>query len=140
MKHQSTTPSMLDDVVEFHDKILGIEPPDSPTLITQEFVIERGRFMTEELEEYFKAGMTGDIVATADALADIIYVALGTAHMMGLPFKDIWDHVHRANMRKVRGVTKRGNLVDAKKPADWVPPEAGIAALILGRINDAPLD
>ena len=100
--------------------------------------MERFRFMSEEIEEFVDAGIKGDMVGVADALADVIYVALGTAHQMGLPFQAIWDHVHRANMRKVKGETKRGNSIDARKPEGWVPPEAGIAAIILEAINDAP--
>ena len=94
--------------------------------------------MSEEIEEFVDAGIKGDMVGVADALADVIYVALGTAYQMGLPFQVIWDHVHRANMRKVRGATKRGNRIDARTPEGWVSPEAGIAAIILGKINDAP--
>ena len=130
--------SMLDDVVCFHNHVLELTPPSSLTLVSQEFCLERFRFMTEELDEFIEASMHGDIVGIADALADIIYVALGTAHQMGLPFQAIWDHVHRANMRKVRGATKRGSSIDARKPEGWVSPEAGIAAIILGKINDAP--
>ena len=130
--------SMLDDVADFHSHVLEITLPNNPTLISQEFCLERFRFMTEELDEFIEASMHGDIVGIADALADIIYVALGTAYQMGLPFQAIWDHVHRANMRKVRGETKRGNSVDARKPEDWISPEAGIATIILRKINDTP--
>ena len=140
MTQRSNTPSMLDDVAEFHTKVLQVLPSESPTLVSQEYIIERGRFLSEEVEEFLQAGMTGNIVDVADALADIIYVALGTAHMMGLPFQAIWDLVQAANMKKVRGMTKRGNPNDAMKPEGWVSPEPGIAALILRRINEAPLD
>jgi len=130
--------SMFEDVIDFHRKVLIIPDQMSPTLISQEFIMERFRFMSEEIEEFVDAGIKGDIVGVADALADIIYVALGTAHMMNLPFQAIWDHVHRANMRKVRGGTKRGNSIDARKPEGWVSPEAGIATIILGEINATP--
>jgi len=130
--------SMLDDVADFHLEVLQLTATESPTLLSQEFCMERFRFMSEEIEEFVDAGIKGDMVGVADALADVIYVALGTAYQMGLPFQAIWDHVHRANMRKVRGATKRGSSIDARKPEGWVSPEAGIAAIILGKINDAP--
>ena len=130
--------SMLDDVADFHLEVLQLTATESPTLLSQEFCMERFRFMSEEIEEFVDAGIKGDMVGVADALADVIYVALGTAYQMGLPFQAIWDHVHRANMRKVRGEAKRGNSIDARKPEGWVSPEAGIAAIILGKINDAP--
>jgi len=129
--------SMLDDVADFHLEVLQLTATESPTLLSQEFCMERFRFMSEEIEEFVDAGIKGDMVGVADALADVIYVALGTAYQMGLPFQAIWDHVHRANMRKVRGATKRGNIVDARKPEGWISPEAGIATIILGKINDA---
>ena len=130
--------SMLDDVADFHLEVLQLTATESPTLLSQEFCMERFRFMSEEIEEFVDAGIKGDMVGVADALADVIYVALGTAYQMGLPFQAIWDHVHRANMRKVKGETKRGNSIDARKPEGWVSPEADIAAIILGKINDAP--
>ena len=130
--------SMLDDVADFHLEVLQLTATESPTLLSQEFCMERFRFMTEEVEEFVDAGIKGDMVGVADALADVIYVALGTAYQMGLPFQAIWDHVHRANMRKVRGETKRGNSIDARKPSGWIGPEAGIATIILEKINDAP--
>ena len=128
--------SMLEDVAIFHHQVLRVVPPLAPTLVSQDYIMERFRFMSEELEEFIDCGIKADMVGVADALADVIYVALGTAHMMNLPFQAIWDHVHRANMRKERGETKRGNRVDARKPEGWVSPEAGIASIILRRINE----
>ena len=49
--------------------------------------------------------------------------ALGTANMMGLPWQALWEDVHRANMAKVPGITKRGHLVDCVKPGGWVGPK-----------------
>lgn len=127
--------SMFDDVAKFHQEILGVMPPEMPTLVSQEYVTERVRFLLEEVTEFGDSGMTGDMVGAADALADIIYVALGTAYRMGMPFEAIWQLVQKANMSKVKGVTKRGNAIDAAKPEGWVGPEAGIAALFLKEID-----
>jgi hypothetical protein len=125
-----TSPSMFEDVSYFHWEVLSVVPPSSPTLISQDFVLERGRFLQEELDEYLTDGLSGNIVGVADALADIIYVALGTAYQMGLPFDEIWKAVQRANVRKRPGITKRGNAIDAIKPEGWVGPETEIARLI----------
>jgi len=130
-----TSPSMFEDVAEFHRIILDAEQPSSPTLISQDFVLERGRFLQEELDEFLTDGLSGSIVGVSDALADIIYVALGTAYQMGLPFDEIWRAVQRANMRKKRGITKRGNAIDAIKPEGWTGPESEIATAILGAIR-----
>jgi len=126
----NSTPDMLRDVAEFHELILNDYAEPTPTLISLEYCIERASFLHEELDEFCIAAGEGNITELADALADIVYVALGTAYKMGLPFDGIWKAVQEANMRKVAGPTKRGNKVDAMKPAGWVGPEAAIARAI----------
>ena len=121
---------MFDDVIKFHEEILKQPPSATPSLISHEFITERWRFMQEELDEFYQASFEGDIVEAADGLADIIYVALGTAYLMGLPMSKIWDAVQSANMRKVSGKTKRGNAFDAAKPSGWVGPSKDIAKAI----------
>jgi predicted HAD superfamily Cof-like phosphohydrolase len=121
---------MFQDVADFHRRILNQEPADSPSLVSPQFLIERFRFMQEELDEFLTDGFNAHIVGAADAIADIIYVALGTAYLMNLPMDSIWKSVHEANMRKVRGATKRGNEFDAAKPPGWVGPETDIAGHI----------
>ena len=129
-------PSMYDDIEEFHEHVLNLEKPTQVGIISDEFILERTRFLNEEVEEFTITGMSGDMVGVADALADIVYVALGTAWQMGLPFQDIWNVVHSANMKKVRGVTKRGNKNDAAKPPGWQSPEPAIAAILLRKIDE----
>jgi len=123
-------PDVFQDVADFHRRIIAQAPSESPSLISQKFVFERFKFMQEELDEFVTASFDGDMVGAADGLADLIYVAVGTMYLMGLPFNDIWNAVHSANMRKVRGMTKRGNAFDAAKPEGWVGPEPEIAAAI----------
>ena len=129
-------PSMYDDIEEFHEHVLNLEKPTQVGIISDEFILERTRFLNEEVEEFTTTGMSGDMVGVADALADIVYVALGTAWLMGIPFQAIWDVVHSANMKKVRGITKRGNKHDAVKPEGWVGPEQAIAAILLRKIDE----
>lgn len=122
--------SMFKQVSDFHEIILGQEFPEIPTLVSPEWVMERTRFLLEEVGEFTDAAMKSDMVEAADGLADIIYVALGTAWQMGLPLEKIFDHVHNCNMKKQRGRTTRGNDVDAIKPDGWVSPNQGIAKLL----------
>jgi predicted HAD superfamily Cof-like phosphohydrolase len=121
---------MFEQVGEFHEQILGLEKPEIPTFISPEWCLERTRFLLEEVSEFAGAAMKGDMVEAADGLADIIYVAIGTAWMMGLPLDKIFTHVHNCNMKKVRGVGTRGNAIDAVKPEGWQPPNQGIAKLL----------
>lgn len=122
----NSSPNMFQDVADFHEHVLNTHPQSAPSLVDPDYCLERIRFLSEELTELTDSAMVGDIVGVADALADLVYVALGTAHMMAMPFDEIWRAVHEANMRKVRGTTKRGNNVDAMKPLGWVGPEAAI--------------
>jgi len=123
--------SYFDDVKDFHFKVLGMLDWEC----NQQLLGERTHFLFEEVLEFDRAKNAYDTVGMADALADIIYVALGTAHIMDLPFEDIWAAVQKANMAKVRGTTKRGNAIDAAKPEGWVAPEAEIRRLIMLRRN-----
>ena len=131
-----STHDMFRDVADFHELVLHSPAEGSPTLVSPEYCLERGRFILEELDEFYEASTIGDIVGVADALADLVYVALGTAYKMGLPFAEIWAAVHAANMRKVPGETKRGNKVDARKPEGWVGPETAIAQAIERCLHD----
>lgn len=129
------TPDMIRDVGEFHELILNDYAEVAPSLISLEYCVERARFLHEELDEFIESAQDGSIVGVADALADIVYVALGTAYKLGLPFAQIWEAVQAANMRKVAGPTKRGNKIDAMKPEGWVGPEAAIARAIQRKAN-----
>lgn len=118
--------SYFDDVKQFHQIVLK-----NPNWKAEyEILRKRANFMQEELDEFVTAHQENDMVKMADALADIIYVALGTADILQLPFDAIWKHVHRANMQKELGVTSRGNTIDAVKPEGLVGPEEDIALSI----------
>lgn len=87
----------------------------------------RTKFMQEELDEFKKGYDEGDIAQMADALVDLAYVVFGTAHLLGLPWDDLWNDVQRANMTKERAAadgsnSKRGSSFDVVKPAGWVGP------------------
>ena len=128
-KQLSLIPSMFEDVAEFHRQILN-QHDRAPQLLDMATMRARMLFLNEEVNELREAALLDDIVGAADALADLVYVALGTAYLMGLPFNDIWDAVQRANMAKQPGMTKRGMANDAIKPEGWVGPEARIEAVI----------
>lgn len=110
------------DVEKFHEKfgqLVGL----APRFLAVRKAEERGRFLQEELDEYLEGVRDGDLAKQADSLIDLVYVAKGTAVMQGLPWRELWDDVHAANMRKVPGTTHRGNLVDVCKPEGWVGPK-----------------
>lgn len=108
------------DVVDFHKKF-SFKTPSIPTLLSEEDVRQRIDFMQEELNEFIDGAVKGDICEQADALIDLVYVAMGTAARMGLCWEALWEDVHRANMAKVKGPSER-SLTDVVKPTGWEGP------------------
>lgn len=107
------------DVNEFFEKF-DFRKNEKPGHLTKEDIQRRIDFMQEELDEIINAKNIDDI---ADGLIDLVYVAIGTAIKMGLPWEELWDDVHRANMSKERGLTKRGYSEDCYKPDGWIGPK-----------------
>ena len=114
---------MFKDIQEFHKKF-GIEYKGSPRQLPQDISDFRIKFMQEELDEYTDAKTLDE---KFDALIDLVYVALGAAHLHGFPFNKGWLVVHRANMKKIRATkaeqSKRGYASDVIKPDGWQPPD-----------------
>lgn len=116
--------------------------------LTAEEFQYRLSFMREELDEFSDAFSNNDQAAMLDALVDLAYVVLGTAHYMGAPFNEAWRMVHQANMQKVLkrvqtdGVGagtetehKRGSIEVIRKPLGWKPPDL---AALLAEASAAP--
>ncbi len=112
------------DVLEFH-RAFGQRIGQTPAF--PEDINERALridLLEEEFKEYLDAEESLDIVGIADALADIVYIACGTAVSYGIPLDKVFEEVHRSNMAK---------LVDGKpiyradgkvlKPEGWTPPQ-----------------
>jgi predicted HAD superfamily Cof-like phosphohydrolase len=77
----------------------------------------------EEFYELSYAVKNFDIIETADACADLIWVIEGLCHSLGIPLQQVWDEVARSNMSK----TVEGKLLkreDGKvlKPDTYSPP------------------
>lgn len=116
----------FDDVLDMH-RAHGLPVGDRPALLEPGDHAFRRGFLQEELEELDAAYEAGDLAAAADALVDLVVVALGTAVWMGLPWQALWDEVHRANMAKERG-QKEGrkhsrDAIDLIKPPGWRAPD-----------------
>ena len=145
--------SDFDSVGDFHRKfgLPATQEPRrmTPTLAerTQPRVVDdstarfRLLFLIEELREIAKGygvemnivlhrieGAPQDLPAIADGLVDLVYVALGTAHLHGLPWPELFAEVQRANMTKERATgsgderSTRGHSLDVVKPAGFTPP------------------
>jgi predicted HAD superfamily Cof-like phosphohydrolase len=74
-----------------------------PTLLDPETSMLRYSLGREELLEYLEACNNDDLVEITDALADQLYILLGTMISHGLQgvIEDVFDEVHRSNMSKL---------------------------------------
>ena len=120
------TKKMFVDVGEFLTQIVKFKVPDKPRMLERHQMEERVAFLYEEFQETRDASNARDFEGTVDGLIDLMYVAIGTLIMMGVPPRDAWDEVQRANMEKVSG-KKPGRTMqyDAIKPIGWKPPDFG---------------
>ena len=128
--------SYYDDVRDFHRKFdLPAHPEAPPQFLAPDVLQYRLGFLLEELNEFTLAMEQRDLAEAADALADLVYVALGTAHLMRLPFEQVWQEIQRANLAKERvtGATdprsKRRHALDVVKPPGWRAPDHSLALL-----------
>lgn len=125
---------MWNDIENFHKKF-NLPKHETPTLLEGELLKFRTAFMKEELEEFEEAVANKDITKTCDALIDLVYVAMGTAYLMNVPWDKCWQHVQDANMQKIRALKEsdstRGSTYDIVKPKGWVAPDRLLLAEIL---------
>ena len=100
-----------------------------PTLISPTESMLRYELGKEELIEYLEACNNDDIVEVTDALADQLYILLGTmvAHGMQGIIKDVFNEVHRSNMSKLGEDGKPIYREDGKvlKGPNYSPPNIG---------------
>jgi len=122
-------------VREFHEQF-GVPVAEQPRQLTADEFHFRFDFMHEELKEFAEAWGSSSIVDQADALIDLSYVVLGTAAMMGLPWEELFDAVHKANMQKRRVAADDADArhaFDVRKPPGWTGPEVEIGAILASR-------
>lgn len=106
-------------VSEFH-RAFGIPIASSPTLLDEATCALRLRLLHQEDAALQEAFAQQDVVAIAQALANIVYVVYGTAISCGIEMEPVLHEVHRSHMSKV------GVYQDAHgawvKPAGYAPP------------------
>lgn len=107
-------------VLEFHKKMgQTIGDPRNPDLTADQEL--RLRLIDEELKELKDAIAAGDVIKTADGLADLSYVLAGCAAAWGIDLASVVDEVHRSNMTKEPGTEATGGK--AIKGPDFSPAE-----------------
>jgi len=106
-------------VQEFHEKY-GCLTKYHPTMPDAETRLLRASLIVEEAAEFMAAARNKDMIEMVDALADLLYVAYGTAVVMGVDMEPISDEVQRSNMTKDGGSQDSGGKI-MKGPDFEVP-------------------
>lgn len=111
-------------VREFHERF-ELPIAGAPTLLDGERYALRYELISEELIELCDAQERDDLVAIADALADLAYVVYGAAIEYGIDLDAVIAEVHRSNMTKLGNDGKAIRREDGKvlKGPHYEPPE-----------------
>lgn len=112
-------PDMARDVREFRER-MGQPCPERP-------VGEEERewdFLSNELviEEYREWNHSTNLTDEADALIDLVYVAIGRLWALGVDPAPVWRMVHEANMAKA-GAPRRADGKVLKPAEGWQHPD-----------------
>lgn len=117
-------------VREFHE-VFGLAHADRPSPIPAELAVVRQRLLDEEVAEVAEASAAAQrdpsperLASLARELADVVYVAYGTAISHGIDLDAVIAEVHRANMSKLgddgRPVVREGKV---QKGPRFRPPD-----------------
>lgn len=133
--------SHMKDMIDFNRKFGLFPRKKGPHELDKDLFEFRAKFMHEELLEFTEAWKNNDLAEQADALVDLVYVVIGTAYLMDLPWQELWDEVHRTNLRKRKPTsideTKRGHEHDIVKPEGWTSPDI-MSILQLAKMGRLP--
>lgn len=136
-EHTAAAGRAAGQVAEFH-RAYGLPVRTVPSAaVDLSEVTLRQALIEEEVAELAAAARAGDVVGVADALADIVYVAYGTAHVYGIDLDAVLDEVHASNMTKLGADGRPVRRADGKvlKGPDYRPPD--IAAVLARRSSIA---
>jgi len=115
-------------VREFHETF-GLQQHDRPTPIPAELAAIRQRLLDEEVGEVAEAVHGGRLDEIAHELADVVYVAYGTAITYGIDLDAVLAEIHRANMSKL-GPDGRPLVRDGKVQKGPNFQRADVAAIL----------
>lgn len=92
--------SPAEQVRSFH-RAFGLDCRSVPVEVTPEVARHRQDLLHEEVAELAEAGAGGRLDHVAHELADVVYVAYGTAAVYGIDLDAVIAEIHRANMSKL---------------------------------------
>jgi predicted HAD superfamily Cof-like phosphohydrolase len=133
---------MFGMVEDFH-RHFDIDYDGKPRNLEFEMAQFRLKFIREEINEWEQADeaarfevasekrdnvdLVFNLAKQIDALADALYVTLGTAHLQGFDIREAFRRVHRANMAKVKNpdaeTSEQARKLKIFKPKGWRAPK-----------------
>lgn len=118
---------VLARVLDFHEAFDLPREPLPTGHVADTLAQLRVRLLREEVEEFADATERRDLAAIADALADVVYVAYGSAITYGLDLDAVVREVHRSNMSKLDACGGPVLREDGKvlKSERYRPPNVG---------------
>lgn len=90
----------------------------------------RIKLLDEEYTELIEAINNRDRVQIAKELADIVYVAVGTAITMGIPFNEVFGALQLSNMSKFDGDPEIRSDGKVLKGKNFRPAEEAIKQIL----------
>ncbi|WP_416960191.1 MazG nucleotide pyrophosphohydrolase domain-containing protein [Streptomyces sp. Agncl-13] len=105
--------SPADLVREFH-LAFGLDARSTPTEVDPGLAAHRGELLAEEAAEVVEVSVDGPLDRLAHELADVVYVAYGTALVHGVDLDDVIAEIHRANMTKIGPAGEIARRADGK--------------------------
>ena len=82
-------------------KTFGQEVKSRPSFSSEKINELRFNLIKEELDEFKQALDNNDLLETADALTDILYVTYGAGHAFGIDLDACFQEVQNSNMSKL---------------------------------------
>ncbi|MGW0710384.1 pyrophosphohydrolase domain-containing protein [Streptomyces sp. NPDC002643] len=107
----SSSPARL--VREFHHAF-GLDTRTAPTEVSPELAAHRGELLAEEAAEVAEVSIEGPLDRLAHELADVVYVAYGTALVHGIDLDAVIAEIHRSNMTKLGPEGRVARRADGK--------------------------
>ncbi|MER6783852.1 MazG nucleotide pyrophosphohydrolase domain-containing protein [Streptomyces sp. NPDC000658] len=92
--------SPADLVREFH-RAFGLDVRTTPTEVPPPLAEQRKNLLAEEAAEVAEVSESGPLDRLAHELADVVYVAYGTALVHGIDLDAVLAEIHRSNMTKL---------------------------------------
>ncbi|MEU5086008.1 MazG nucleotide pyrophosphohydrolase domain-containing protein [Streptomyces sp. NPDC021356] len=92
--------SPADLVRQFH-RAFGLDVRSTPAQVPPELAEHRGELLAEEAAEVAEVSVDGPLDRLAHELADVVYVAYGTALVHGIDLDEVIAEIHRSNMTKL---------------------------------------